>query len=157
MFNALLNSTLEVFYNQTFVNILTNSSNYYPKLNGSISNSTIETLLSRMFVTHWSNETSFERYFNHCAPNLCQYTVTKQHGFLPIIIILIGFFGGLSSILRIITPFIITTLWPIIWKFITRRQTPVLQIVETEVNTGKFNSNCIHYYSLMAFCFSTLR
>ncbi len=156
MFNALLNSTLEVFYNQTYVNVLTNSSNYYQKLNGSISNFTIETLLSSMFVTHWSNKTYFERYFNNCAPNLCQYTVTKQHGFLSIIIILIGFFGGLSSALRIIAPFIITTLWPIIWKFLTRRRTSVPQIVETNVNTGKFNSSCIHYCSLIPFCFSTL-
>ena len=156
MLNALLKSTLEVFYNQTFVNILTNSSDNFKKLNSSVSNWTIETLLSQMFVTHWSNQTFFEQYFNHCAPESCQYTVTERYDFLLIITILIGLFGGLSSVFKIIAPFIIMKIWPIIWKFIARRQTPVTQFVENELNTGKFNSNYIHYCFLIKFCFSAI-
>jgi hypothetical protein len=156
MVSALLKSTLEVFYNQTFVNILTNSSGNFEKMNSSVSNWTIETLLSRMFVTHWSNETFFERYFNHCAPASCQYTVTERYDFLLIITILIGLLGGLSSAFKIIAPFIIMKIWPIISKFIARRRTPVTQVGENEQNTGKFNSNDIHYCFLIKFCFSDI-
>jgi hypothetical protein len=156
MLNALLKSTLEAFCNQTFVNILTNSSDNFKKLNSSVSNWTIETLLSQMFVTHWSNQTLFEQYFNHCAPESCQYTVTERYDFLLIITILIGLFGGLNSVFKIIVPFIIMKIWPIISKFIARRQTPVTQFVENELNPGKFNSNYINYCFLIKFCFSAI-
>ncbi|CAF1136560.1 unnamed protein product [Adineta steineri] len=135
MLSALLNSTLEVCYNQTYINTLTNSSDEYQKLDDSNSYPTVEALLSRMFITHWSHNASFERYFNHCAPTLCQYTVTSMHNFWVIIITLIGFFGGLSSIFRIIAPLLITKLWPIIRKLITRRRTAATQPAETDVNT----------------------
>ncbi|CAF4382210.1 unnamed protein product, partial [Adineta steineri] len=136
MFSALLRSTLEICYNQTFINTLTNSSSEYQKLNGSNSYLTVETLLSQMFITHWSHNTSFESYFKHCAPNLCQYIVTSERDFLSIIITLIGFFGGLSSIYRIVIPLLITKLWPFIWKLVTRRRTAATHIVETDANTG---------------------
>jgi hypothetical protein len=142
MLNALLKSTLEVFYNQTFINILTNSSDKFEKLNSSVSNLTIETLLSQMFVSHWSNQTFFERYFNHCAPESCQYTVNEHYNFLLMITILIGLFGGLSSVFNIISPLIIMKIWPIVRNFSAGRQT---QVVENEHNTGIFNSNYIHY------------
>ena len=145
MLNALLKSTLEVFYNQTFINMLTNSSGHFEKLNSSDSNSTIETLFSQMFVTHWSNETIFQKYFNDCAPESCQYVVTEHHNFFLIITIITGLFGGLSSIFDVIAPFIIMNIWPTVWKFITRRQTPVTQVVENGHNRGKFTANYYIY------------
>ncbi|CAF1136735.1 unnamed protein product [Adineta steineri] len=134
MLSALLNSTLEVFYNQTFINIVTNSTNIYQKLNSSNLNlnSTIETLLSRMFVIHWSKEASFERYFNHCSPSSCQYTVMQRHDILFIFIAIIGLFGGLSSILRILVPIIIKTIWPFLRKLIIKLRTPTTQIISNE-------------------------
>ncbi|UJR06783.1 hypothetical protein I4U23_011070 [Adineta vaga] len=61
------NNTVPVFYNQTFINLLTNSSNQYRKLNSSFSNATIEELLNQMFVIKWTNETFFQKYFYQCA------------------------------------------------------------------------------------------
>ncbi|CAF1154090.1 unnamed protein product [Adineta steineri] len=137
MLSALLHSTLEICYNQEYINTLTSSWNEYRKLNDSNSYPTVEVLLSQMFITNWSRHASFERYFNHCAPTLCQYTATSIHDFWFIIITLIGFFGGLSSVLRIVIPLLITKLWPIIWKFITRRRgrAATTHMVETDVNT----------------------
>ncbi|UJR11678.1 hypothetical protein I4U23_015859 [Adineta vaga] len=136
MINALLKSTLEVFYNQTFINILMNSTDKYQKLNHSpISNLTIERLLSQMFVIQWSNETFFQRYFNHCMPKLCQYTTNQQHNLLVILITLIGLAGGLSTVLKIISPFIIITIWPMIWTFLSERKTPIAQRDDKNSNT----------------------
>ncbi|CAF0761016.1 unnamed protein product [Adineta steineri] len=134
MLSALLSSTLEVFYNQTFINIVTNSTNIYQKLNSSNSNlnSTIETLLSRMFVIHWSSKISFEQYFNYCSPSSCQYTVIQRHHILFIFIAIIGLFGGLSSTLRILVPIIIKTIWPFLRKFIIKLRTPTTQIISNE-------------------------
>ncbi|CAF3899998.1 unnamed protein product [Adineta steineri] len=138
MVSALLNSTLEVFHNQTFIDILTNSSNYFHKLNSSFSNDTVETLLKQMFITHWSNETFFKRYFNECAPYSCQYTITKRYEFLIIITILIGLLGGISSALQILIPLIITKVWPFLRKIFTKRR---IRVIQTETNRTKYSIN----------------
>ncbi|UJR18639.1 hypothetical protein I4U23_005547 [Adineta vaga] len=122
MVSALLKSTLEILYNQTMIDSLTNSSNIFQKLNSSASNSTIKTLLTRMFIIHWSNKTSFEQYFNNCASTSCQYTIIQGNSFLLIVTLLIGLYGGLSSVLTIICPIIIKTIWPFIRKLIVRRR-----------------------------------
>lgn len=109
-----------------------------------------------MFVTHWLNETFFEQYFNNCALESCQYTVTEHYDFLLIITILIGLFGGLSAAFKIIAPFITVKIWPTVWKFTARRQTPITQVVENENHTGEFNSNYINYCFLIIFCFSDI-
>jgi hypothetical protein len=83
--NALFQSTLEILYNQSFLDKIANSSKHFQKFNSSVSNSTIDMLLSRMFVDHWLNATYYERYFNMCKSDLCQYTVIQQHDFLNIV------------------------------------------------------------------------
>jgi hypothetical protein len=159
MLSALLKSTLKAFYNQTFVNMLTNSSDTFNKLDSSRSNQTIETLLSQMFVTHWSKTASFQEYFKRCAPDSCQYTLREQHSFLETVISLIGLFGGFSSVLRIVVPILTTTIWPAIWKFASRRRrTHVLEFVPDESATGIHNS--IHvksYFVLNSYCRSVSR
>jgi hypothetical protein len=65
-------------------------------------------------VSPWTllrNQTFFQQYFNSCAPDSCQYTNIQRHDFfLYIITSLIGLFGGLSSILRIIVPILLNTI-----------------------------------------------
>jgi hypothetical protein len=148
MMSALLKSTLQILYNQSFIDMITNSSKNFQKLNSSISNWTIEMLLSEMFVDHWLNTTSYEQYFNACTPDLCQYTVSERYDFLHILTLMIGLFGGLSSALTIIAPFIIVTIWPIARKFVTRKRTRVIQLVGVEDIRSKFNNNCINLYSM---------
>jgi hypothetical protein len=149
MLNALFQSTLQILYNQSFLDKLADSSKYFQKLNSSVSNSTIETLLSRMFVDHWLNITYYERYFNMCAPDLCQYTVIQHHDSLNIVTFMIGFYGGLSSALQIIVPFIIMTVWPTVYKLFSRRRTHTNQIVVDRNTRSKINNNCINTYSIL--------
>jgi hypothetical protein len=148
MLNALFQSTLEILYNQSFLDKFTDSSKHFQKLNSSVSNSMIDVLLSRMFVDHWLNTSYYERYFNICAPDLCQYTVIQQHDFLNIATFMIGFYSGLSAALSIVVPFIIMTAWPIIYKFFKRRQTRVNQAVVDGNTRSKINNNCINMYIL---------
>ena len=86
MLSALLKSTLEIFYDQIYANLLTESSDRFQKLNSSILiNKTIEELLSQMFVIEWRNQTFFQQYFNSCAPDSCQYTNIQRHDFFYIL------------------------------------------------------------------------
>ena len=149
MLNALFQSTLHILYNQSFLDKLTNSSKHFQKLNSPVSNLTIDILLGRMFVDHWLNITYYERYFNMCAPDLCQYTMIQHHDFLNIVTFMIGFYGGLSSALSIIVPFIIMTVWPIIYNFLSRRRTRVNQIAVDENIRSKINNNCIIICSVL--------
>lgn len=135
MLSALLNSTLEAFYNQTFVDILsTNSSTRFHKLNSSNSSSTIETLLNQMTVNFWSNITSFEQYFYNCAPSLCQYTTNQRYSFWTVVILLIGLIGGLSTAFKFIIPILVIDVYPIIKKFICQRKT---QMTTSETTNSK--------------------
>ncbi|UJR11793.1 hypothetical protein I4U23_015973 [Adineta vaga] len=132
MFNALLHSTLDIFFNQTLLNIVTQSRNEFQILNSSFSNRiTVQSLLQQMFVTHWFNKTSFEDYFKQCAPISCQYRIVQRYDFLFILTTMIGLIGGLSTALRIITSFLVVTLWPIIWKFIQQKKTR--HVIQTNV------------------------
>ncbi len=150
MLNALFQSTFQILYNQSFLDKLaSNPSKRFQKLNSSVSNSTIGMLLSRMFVDHWLNATYYERYFNMCEPDLCQYTVIQHHDFLYIVTFMIGFYGGLSSALSIVVPFIIMAAWPIIYKFFSRKRTRTNQIAVDENTISKMNNNCINMYSIL--------
>jgi hypothetical protein len=150
MLNALFQSTFQILYNQSFLDKLaSNPSKRFQKLNSSVSNSTIGMLLSRMFVDHWLNATYYERYFNMCEPDLCQYTVIPHHDFLYIVTFMIGFYGGLSSVLSIVVPFIIMTAWPIIYKYFSRKRTRTNQIGVDENTRSNMNNNCINIYSIL--------
>ncbi|CAF1251686.1 unnamed protein product [Adineta steineri] len=138
MLSALMNSTLEAFYNQTFIDKVSNSSQSFKKLNSSNANSKIEMLLSQMFVKYWSNQTFYEKYFQSCAPEICSYRKIQHYSFWNILIILIGLFGGLTKALKIITPILILKIWPMIRKKICKRPTPTEQIVVTEDAPGNF-------------------
>jgi hypothetical protein len=137
MINVLLKSTLEILYNQSLIDTLTNSSKDFQKLNSSLSNKTMETLLSQMLVDHWSNKTSYEEYFTECAPDLCQYIISQRYGIFHIVTLMIGLFGGLSSALRILAPFTIEILRPMILRCITRRRMHTIQPVAVRTTPGR--------------------
>ncbi len=136
MLSALMNSTLEAFYNQTLIDELGNSSKIFRKLNSSNPNEKIDMLLRQMFVEVWFNTTSFENYFQNCAPDSCSYTVTQGYNFWNILIILVSLTGGLISVLTILSPILVLHIWPLIAKFIFRRREPVA----VETRPGKFEN-----------------
>ncbi|CAF1251650.1 unnamed protein product [Adineta steineri] len=138
MLSALMNSTLEAFYNQKFIDKVSNSSQSFKKLNSSNSSWKIEILLSQMFVESWSDQILYEKYFQSCAPELCTYRKIQHYSFWNILIILIGLFGGLTKALKIITPILILKIWPMIRKKTCKRPTPAEQIVVTEDAPGNF-------------------
>ncbi|CAF1294864.1 unnamed protein product [Adineta steineri] len=150
MLSALMNSTLEAFYNQTLIDKLRNSSKTFRKLNSSNSNETIDVLLSKMFVEVWFNTTSFAEYFENCAPDSCYYTVSQGYNFWNILIILFSLFGALTSVLTFLSPILVLHIWPFTAKFIFRRRAPVT------AETRSVSSICTKMRKLFQFIKKTL-
>jgi hypothetical protein len=74
MLSALLKSTLEIFYDQIYANLLTESSDRFQKLNSSILiNKTIEELLSQMFVIEWRNQRGVQGLRFGNSPNTIKH------------------------------------------------------------------------------------
>ncbi|CAF1393944.1 unnamed protein product [Adineta ricciae] len=136
MLNALMNSTLEAFYNQTFIDMLTNSSINLKTLNTSNSNWTIKRLLDKMFVQSWLNQTSYDKYFQSCAPELCSYIKMQHYSVLDILILMISLFQGLPKTLRVFVPIFINRIWPIIRKKICQKRSSTLHIAAVRITPG---------------------
>lgn len=140
MLSALLKSTLEIFHNQTFIDFLTKSSGRFQKLNFSNPKKSISELLNDMFIRYWRNETSFAQYFHQCAPSSCQYTVIQRHEFVYIITLMIGLFGGLSSMLRMIVPVLLHTIIPKVARLRRKQRISPTPPVNHHSATSKSNA-----------------
>ncbi|CAF1492580.1 unnamed protein product, partial [Adineta steineri] len=110
-----LSSSLECFYNQSCLNILLSS--YKNPLNISILNQSlssrflsttkIELLINELFLEEIFNATNYTKYYSQCSPSVCQYTYIHSFSWIYILIIFTGLLGGITTVLHIITPYII--------------------------------------------------
>ena len=126
--DSLLSSTMECFFDQLCIdkiksymdpsydlydalqplNTITEPSQYD-------SSTRIETLVNNLFIEAWNPSYSYEKYYGHCQPLYCSYTVEKKSDILFVITRLTGLYGGLSTILKYLIPCIVI--------FIARRVT----------------------------------
>ena len=107
---SLLRSTLTCLYNQTCIQQINagNLSSIH-SLNASLSNrfmpnTTVEEMFTNGFVERWSFNVSYSKFFSECAPSYCTYTESQKKNTLQIIAILLGLYGGLTLILRLVVP-----------------------------------------------------
>ena len=115
--SVLLQSTFECFYNQTCLNSLhyalfdnvrmtslpvsINMSSYSP------SDAPIHSLLNKLFIERWFRQYDYEAFFQTCAVSKCTYTYIQQTDILYVVTAIIGLFGGLTIVLRLICPLFI--------------------------------------------------
>ena len=78
---------------------------------------TVEELITSMFIEEWSSNVSYSTFFIQCKPLLCSYSVSQRKDILRITAILLGIYGGLTTILRFVTPSLITIFEKIRQKF----------------------------------------
>lgn len=118
LMESLLQSSLQTFYNQTAFNQILafiNSSvlsNHFTALNISekshfSSNTTIDILVDRLFLDEFVKTFNYSSYYSRCQPQFCQYTFNQQSEPLYIITSLLGLYGGLSVVLRLIIPYLV--------------------------------------------------
>ncbi|CAF1323976.1 unnamed protein product [Adineta ricciae] len=114
---ALLQSTLECFYNQTCLNRLHYFFNNRIKKNITALdatlpsnysiNSTIKHIINTLMIEKWNQFSKYDNYYSQCAPILCTYTYEAKNNLLYIVTTLFGLIGGLVTALKIIIPTIV--------------------------------------------------
>ncbi|CAF4906367.1 unnamed protein product [Rotaria sp. Silwood1] len=67
-------------------------------------NDTIETMVYQLFIDSWSNETSYERYYNACTPIKCIYLKEKRLNVIYAVTIFLTVINGLLLGLRSVAP-----------------------------------------------------
>ncbi|CAF1215080.1 unnamed protein product [Adineta ricciae] len=108
--DALLQSTLECFYNQlcneklhSYFTSSSIESWTFPALNSSLNsaNETIQSIVDKLMVDdNWLQNTNFTSYYSNCAPSSCVIEYMDRYHILTILIIVSGIFSGLSFALQ---------------------------------------------------------
>jgi hypothetical protein len=114
MIEALLQSTLECFYDQECIDQLQSFIFWSPSvevtaLNASLSsvyyiNSTIKDLIDNLMIEEWNVSTTYETYYNECHPTQCTYKLETHNDIIYIITTLFGIAGGLITVLKVVVP-----------------------------------------------------
>ena len=86
-------------------------------------NSTALDVIHAFGIEDWNDHIQYESYYHRCNPVSCFYIITTNFNIPTVITTIIGLFGGLSVILKIIIPPIIIFL----------RQNRRLKIVHVEI------------------------
>jgi len=139
---ALLQSDLRCFYNQTCLSKLETYSIHGKRpnvtaLNNSLSshfleNSTIEELVNQLMVEEWIPSKMYDNYYNECQPLQCTYTHQTKNDAIYIITTLVGLIGGLTTALKLIVPRMVKFVTFCIRKWRMRRvTTTVMPIIQT--------------------------
>ncbi|CAF1225950.1 unnamed protein product [Adineta ricciae] len=111
---ALLHSTLDCLYKVQCLQLLLD---FFPKLtqlNFNLNNSVLSSqneripihqYLNTLFITNWSRQIDYKKYFQLCSPYSCSYSKTEQTELVYAITIFISLYGGLIIVLRLIVSF----------------------------------------------------
>ena len=115
--SVLLQSTLECFYNQTCIDTLhdalfdnvtisslptsINMSSRFPPY------TLVGSLFDKLFIEEWVHQNDYEKFFRICAVSTCTYTYIQESDILYVITTVIGLFGGLSIVFRLVCPLLI--------------------------------------------------
>ena len=141
VFESLLQSTLQCFYDQPCFSNLTATMSTTIRPNATILNasvashysrtSTVGELLKELMVEEWNWTMMYERYYETCAPSECRYTVKTRNDIIYIVTAVIGLVGGLVAALKSIVPM------PV--KLIRKKKT------QASPKAGKISYSCVNY------------
>ena len=117
-YEALHESTLECFFsaqclNETARRISSLPPAAWPKPLGSAakrrfgSYTPVSFIFSEIILDHWTNSSDYARYYDACAPVQCTYLTIRKNSFIYLVTLLIGLYGGLSIVFRIIAPLLV--------------------------------------------------
>lgn len=88
---------------------LSNTTMAIKALNSSIKsrfspNTTILSMMEQMMIEEWLTTSNFEGYYESCSPSECTYKIARRLDITNMISTIVGFFGGLMTILGLIIP-----------------------------------------------------
>lgn len=111
---ALLRSSIECLYEQDCIVFFTSHLNLslptpIPlNINETrfFSNATVDSMVEKMFIETYTSNVSYSKFFEQCNPPSCTVTLTKRSNTLTIITTLLGLYGGLTTFLKLLVPFL---------------------------------------------------
>ncbi len=80
-------------------------------------NMTVEEMVPNIFIEQWLWNMTYSTFFTECQPLSCSYSVSQRKDALKIITILLGVYGGLTTILYFIAPLLINVSSKIVDQF----------------------------------------
>ncbi|CAF0949105.1 unnamed protein product [Adineta steineri] len=153
--DSLLASSLQCFYNASCLEMIiqghsfqNNKSKIDPRVakttplnprsdHRSSPNTTLDNIVSRLFIEDWTNITNFSSYYHQCAPDQCTYTYEQRFNRVYIIAIVFEIAGGLSVALKIFIPLLVILLRRIYHLCRRRRLVEVPTEVTVETSIGR--------------------
>lgn len=67
----------------------------------------LQTIVNEIMTEQWNREISYDAFYQKCRPVSCSFTYTQRSDMIYVITTVMGLFGGLSVILRLISPVIV--------------------------------------------------
>jgi hypothetical protein len=104
-------TTLECFFDSACLDTLQNVLNdtMIPSpLNISVSTrfshttTTLGSMIDELFIEQWFNTSNYSSYYQTCSPHACYYKLVERNSLIYVITILLGLYGGLTIIIRMI-------------------------------------------------------
>ena len=83
---------------------------------------TLNEIVSQLFIESWTNSISFKDYFDECAPIECVYIHEERFDLTYIFSTVLGVIGGLSVTLKILSPIIVRITRKIYQKLVARHK-----------------------------------
>ncbi|CAF1427348.1 unnamed protein product [Adineta steineri] len=86
-------------------------------------NTSISTIIKNMMIEQWNPLSSYDHYYQACAPMYCTYSdITRTNRFIEVVIKLVSLIGGLTIVLRFITVQLVRCVFRIIRPTIKNQQ-----------------------------------
>jgi hypothetical protein len=128
---SLFASTMECFYdNNSCFNIVNNISNFTDYENFTLLNPfqssqfsiniTMIDLVDQLFIDSWLITPLYSSYFNQCQPIYCSYNINQRKNTAEILTTITGLIGGLSTIFKFLSPYMISVLFYLIYRYRNR-------------------------------------
>jgi len=159
---SLRSSTLECFYNQSCIHLIQQYINYNGPSISSLANlsrfpinTTVNELIDNMFIEEWRTQINYSSYFHQCSPLLCSYTYIQSVDLTYTITFLLGLQGGLTIVLKWITPKLSQIIYKI-YKQYRKKRTNIVHIqpsIEVFNNTDtSTTTGYIHASKIISIC-----
>jgi hypothetical protein len=85
-------------------------------------NTTIAKIVKEIMIERWNSSTSYDRFYESCAPSYCTYSKKiRTKTIIEVIITLLSLIGGLIVPLQIITPHLVKFIFRL-FKWIMKKE-----------------------------------
>lgn len=136
---TLLYSSLTCFFDADCLDIITSAYASYETLPSNIKlldalqlvlstrNTSILTLVNKIFVEQWDSQVNYSGFYSACSPLACTYRYTDRPSFVYIFSEALSLIGGLATVLSILVPIAVRF---IMRRFVNNRPVPPSELVQ---------------------------